>query len=125
MYVDAQGKEMTPEEFSRLMHAHGVNRQQLHSRLEPFVRQSFKVGKLNLVDLAGSERVRLSGATGQRPGCAPREQDDCQEQERSRVAQGFEGGGHAEGRIHRPAQRRSGGGRQHERIRGWFRRRGC
>jgi hypothetical protein len=66
MYVDAQGKEMTPEEFSRLMHAHGVNRQQLHSRLEPFVRQSFKVGKLNLVDLAGSERVRLSGATGQR-----------------------------------------------------------
>lgn len=66
MYVDGQGKEMTPEEFSRLMHAHGVNRQQLQSRLEPFVRQSFKVGKLNLVDLAGSERVRLSGATGQR-----------------------------------------------------------
>ena len=49
-----------------MMHVHGVNRQQLHSRLEPFLRQSFKVGKLNLVDLAGSERVRLSGATGQR-----------------------------------------------------------
>jgi kinesin family protein 3/17 len=42
-YVDHAGKEMTPEEFSRLMHVHGVNRQQLHSRLEPFLRQSFKV----------------------------------------------------------------------------------
>jgi hypothetical protein len=41
--VDNAGKEMTPEEFSRLMHVHGVNRQQLHSRLEPFLRQSFKV----------------------------------------------------------------------------------
>ncbi|KAF1330686.1 Kinesin-like protein, partial [Globisporangium splendens] len=38
----------------------------LHPKLEPMVRQSFKVGKLSLVDLAGSERVRLSGATGQR-----------------------------------------------------------
>jgi len=43
IYVDKQGKEMTPDEFSRLMHVHGVSRQQLHSRLEPFVRQSFKV----------------------------------------------------------------------------------
>lgn len=42
----------------------GGGRTEVASKLESFVRQSFKVGKLNLVDLAGSERVRLSGATG-------------------------------------------------------------
>lgn len=66
LYVDSSGREMTPEDFSKLMHAQGVPRQQVMTRLEQHVRQSFKVGKLNLVDLAGSERVRLSGATGQR-----------------------------------------------------------
>ena len=66
VYVDEQGKEMTPEEFQKFMHTRGVRREQEMNKLEDHVRQSFKVGKLNLVDLAGSERVRLSGATGQR-----------------------------------------------------------
>jgi len=66
VYVDAHGKEMTPEDFQMFMHARGVHREQEMNKLEDHVRQSFKVGKLNLVDLAGSERVRLSGATGQR-----------------------------------------------------------
>ena len=66
VYVDAKGKEMSPEDFQKFMHGRGVRREQEMSKLEDHVRQSFKVGKLNLVDLAGSERVRLSGATGQR-----------------------------------------------------------
>lgn len=66
VYVDEKGQEMSPEEFQKFMHTRGVRRENDMSRLEEFVRQSFKVGKLNLVDLAGSERVRLSGATGQR-----------------------------------------------------------
>ena len=66
IYVDEQGREMTPEEFQKFMHQKGVRREHEMSKLEDHVRQSFKVGKLNLVDLAGSERVRLSGATGQR-----------------------------------------------------------
>ena len=66
VYVDEKGREMSPEDFQKFMHTRGVRRENDMSRLEEFVRQSFKVGKLNLVDLAGSERVRLSGATGQR-----------------------------------------------------------
>merc|ERR1711871_1825502 len=66
VYVDANGDEMSPEEFQRFMHNHGVRSEKDMNRLEEYVKQSFKVGKLNLVDLAGSERVRLSGATGQR-----------------------------------------------------------
>jgi len=66
VYVDANGNEMSPEEFQKFMHGRGVRREQELNKLEDHVRQSFKVGKLNLVDLAGSERVRLSGATGQR-----------------------------------------------------------
>merc|ERR1711871_444034 len=66
VYVDANGDEMSPEDFQRFMHNHGVRSEKDMNRLEEYVKQSFKVGKLNLVDLAGSERVRLSGATGQR-----------------------------------------------------------
>ena len=64
-YLDESGKEMSPEDFHKLVksRAHGEHGLK---RLEANVRQSFKVGKLNLVDLAGSERVRLTGATGQR-----------------------------------------------------------
>ena len=66
VYVDKNGDEMSPEDFQRFMHNHGVRSEKDMTRLEDHVKQSFKVGKLNLVDLAGSERVRLSGATGQR-----------------------------------------------------------
>lgn len=82
-YVDGNGREMAPEDFTALVNAyqarHGTGNAAsngngkgknggvaLHPKLESMIRQSFKVGKLNLVDLAGSERVRLSGATGQR-----------------------------------------------------------
>nr|CCA15231.1 kinesinlike protein putative [Albugo laibachii Nc14] len=78
-YVDKQGNELSPEEFTSLVNAYqsrlGSNKsgnhaqgrlQRGHPSIESMIRQSFKVGKLNLVDLAGSERVRLSGATGQR-----------------------------------------------------------
>lgn len=78
-YVDTQGNELSPEEFTSLVNAYqsrlGPNKsgkhaqgrlQRGHPSIESMIRQSFKVGKLNLVDLAGSERVRLSGATGQR-----------------------------------------------------------
>ena len=62
-YVDTSGNEISMQEFTNFVQSH-------HSRdpatFDSYVRQSFKVGKLNLVDLAGSERVRLSGATGQR-----------------------------------------------------------
>jgi hypothetical protein len=66
VYVDDHGREMSPEEFQRFMHARGVRSQQEMNRLEDHVKQTFKVGKLNLVDLAGSERVQRSGATGVR-----------------------------------------------------------
>jgi hypothetical protein len=64
-YLDESGKELSVEQFHRLVksRAHGEDGLK---KLEANVRQIFKVGKLNLVDLAGSERVRLTGATGQR-----------------------------------------------------------
>lgn len=78
-YLDEEGREMTPEEFSRLVKARAAAAAAGEGgsgaaaaaaaglkSLEANIRQSFKVGKLNLVDLAGSERVRLTGATGQR-----------------------------------------------------------
>jgi kinesin family protein 3/17 len=65
-YVDEKGQQLTPEQFQDFMHKRGVRRDTDIAKMEDFVRQSFRVGKLNLVDLAGSERVRLSGATGQR-----------------------------------------------------------
>lgn len=87
-YVDANGREMAPEDFTALVNAyqarHGTGGNAnanpngkdksgnpngavaLHPKLESMIRQSFRVGKINLVDLAGSECVRLSGATDQR-----------------------------------------------------------
>jgi kinesin family protein 3/17 len=73
VYLDDSGREITVEDFHRLLQARGQEpaqhqqgQQGMARGLEANVRQSFKVGKLNLVDLAGSERVRLTGATGQR-----------------------------------------------------------
>eukprot|EP01029_Cantina_marsupialis_P005141 TRINITY_DN154_c0_g1_i1.p1 TRINITY_DN154_c0_g1~~TRINITY_DN154_c0_g1_i1.p1 ORF type:complete len:894 (+),score=172.22 TRINITY_DN154_c0_g1_i1:98-2779(+) len=65
-YLDNDGKELTSEQFHKLVRAGRQNGQDAYKQFESNVRQSFKVGKLNLVDLAGSERVRLSGATGLR-----------------------------------------------------------
>lgn len=66
VYVDDNGDPLSAEEFQRFMQSRGVRREQDMKNLDSYLKQSFKVGKLNLVDLAGSERVRLSGATGSR-----------------------------------------------------------
>eukprot|EP00743_Colponemidia_sp_Colp-15_P008644 GILK01009407.1.p1 GENE.GILK01009407.1~~GILK01009407.1.p1 ORF type:complete len:1148 (+),score=247.81 GILK01009407.1:126-3569(+) len=58
-YHDPEGNEVSLDHYQQLLNMPNATRQ-------PFMRQSFKVGKLNLVDLAGSERVRLTGATGRR-----------------------------------------------------------
>ncbi|CAM9193777.1 unnamed protein product [Phaeothamnion confervicola] len=75
-YVDDDGEEVSAEELAKTLqqaaggdgggNRHQRSQQQAMHSLESYMRQTFKVGKLNLVDLAGSERVRLSGATGQR-----------------------------------------------------------
>lgn len=64
-YVNPAGDEISFEEFTKFVAAN-QSKDRSVTKFDQFVRQSFKVGKLNLVDLAGSERVRLSGATGQR-----------------------------------------------------------
>jgi hypothetical protein len=66
VYVDDNGDPLSVEEFQRFMHSKGAHREQDVKNIDSYIKQSFKVGKLNLVDLAGSERVRLSGATGSR-----------------------------------------------------------
>jgi hypothetical protein len=71
-YTNESGQEISQEEFKEIVQREtkgsGLSNleKETVSRLEKYIRQTFKVGKLNLVDLAGSERVRLSGATGQR-----------------------------------------------------------
>ncbi len=57
IYIDEHDNEMTADEFNKLLQENAESNANLE-KMETYVRQSFKVGKLNLVDLAGSE-VRM------------------------------------------------------------------
>lgn len=62
-FLDEKQREISPEEFHEFLCSEKFKKNKYDP--ESFVRQNFKVGKLNLVDLAGSERVRASRACGQ------------------------------------------------------------
>jgi hypothetical protein len=60
----ASGRALSPEQFEKRAAQEAAANPRVD--LSKFVRQRFRVAKLNLVDLAGSERVHASGATGVR-----------------------------------------------------------